>query len=391
MPLPTPPRRLAARVLALAALAARPSAAAPDEGAAPKVHVLHLAADDRDDRRALPLTKALESTLLRRTNAQFVNTNKALLAMLREARCGQSLAEVALDANRTLDASSGRTLDNACLARVASAVGAPLGPAQAFAWGWLYRDGGELRVEFRLWQRGKPERRASLAVDEAASERTAERLWRHIFEGDSVGDVRVGAAGPSRGELYVGGEHQGPFVSAADLTLPPGPATVELLDKGRLVARGSVEIEAGKAQTLTLEPARADEPLPCKGPLVAPQPSADASRGAHSPWPWVAFGVGGLGLAGAGALYLAREGARGDLEDTCAGACPPRAQGDIDRANTFGTLSVVSLGVGVAGVGLGTFLLLSEDGARRASSARVGVPLAGVREGGPFVGWRGAF
>ncbi|HEU4405888.1 MAG TPA: hypothetical protein VFS43_11530 [Polyangiaceae bacterium] len=394
MPPPTTFRRRAARALVAAALVARPSPAAADEGAAPKVHVLHLAADDRDDRRALPLTKALEGALLRRTNAQFVNTNKALLAMLREARCGQGLAEAALDANRTLDASSGRALDGACLGRVAAAVGAPLGAAQAFAWGWLYRDGAELRVELRLWQRGRPERRASLAVDETAFERTAERLWRHLFEGEGVGDLHVSAEG-SRGELYVGGEHQGPFAGAAELTLPAGPATVELLDKGRLVARGAAEIAAGRTQALTLEPARADEPAPCRGAPAAPPP-ADDGRGARSPWPWVALGVGGLGLAGAGALFLAREGARGDLDETCAGACPPRAQGDIDRSNRYGTLSAVSLGVGVAGVGLGTFLLWRDGqgrgaGAARAGAPPAGLPLAGVREGGPFVGWRGAF
>ncbi len=399
MPSLTTLRRAVRACAPLAALLAAPpvAAAPPDEGAPPKVHVLHLAADDRDDRRALALTKALESTLLRRANAQFVNTNKALLAMLREARCGQGLAEAALDAARALDAASGRALEGPCQGRVAAAVGAPLGPAQAFAWGWLYRDGGELRVELRLWQRGRPERRASLAVDEGAFERTAERLWRHVFEAEGVGDVRVGAAEAVRGELYVSGEHQGPFLGATELTLPRGPATIELLEKGRLVARGSLDVVAGQAQTLALDPARLEDDAPrALVPVAAPLPAPEGDPRARSPWPWVALGVGGLGFVGAGAFYLARQGVRGDLEDTCASACPPRAQGDIDRSSAYGTLSVLSLGVGAVGAGLGAFLLW-RDGAERparaagAGASRAGVPLAGVREGGPFVGWRGAF
>jgi hypothetical protein len=402
--------RQAARVgVGLAALlAVRPASAAPDENAPPKVHVLHLAADDRDDRKALPLTKALEGTLLRRANVQFVNTNKALLSVLREARCGQGLADAALDAARSLDASSGRSIDAACQARVAAAVGAPLGPAQAFAWGWLYRDGPELRVELRLWQRGRPERKASLAVDDAAFDRTAERLWRHVFEGDAVGDVRVLTSDAVRGELYVAGEHQGYFSGSADLTLSRGPVTIELFDRGRQVARGTIEVFPGQAHTLTLQPARPDEAPRVLAPVASAAPVVETVRAERTAWPWAVLGVGGLGLVGAGALHLARQGARDDLESTCASVCPPRARDDIDRANTYGTLSAISLGVGVVGLGLGAFLLWKEDDARRAHPASgtivgapnagvrrggpfVGAPIAGVRRGGPFVGWEGAF
>lgn len=377
-----------------ALLAARPASAAPDENAPPKVHVLHLAADDRDDRQALPLTKALEGTLLRRANVQFVNTNKALLSVLREARCGQGLADVALDANRSLDASSGRSIDAACQARVAAAVGAPLGAAQAFAWGWLYRDSAELRVELRLWQRGRPERKASLAVEEGAFDRTAERLWRHVFEGDAVGDVRVLTSEPVRGELYVAGEHQGYFAGSAELTLPRGPVTIELFDRGRQVARGAIEVFPGQAHSLTLQPTRPDETPRAAAPVVSAAPIVEPVRAERTAWPWTAFGVGALGLAGAGVLHLARQGARDDLESTCASVCPPRARDDIDRANTYGTLSAISLGVGVVGLGLGAFLLWKEDDARRAHpapSTTVGAPIAGVGRGGPFVGWQGAF
>jgi hypothetical protein len=96
---------------------------------------------------------------------------------------------------------------------------------------------------------------------------------------------------------------------------------------------------------------------------------------------YVALGVGGAGLAAwgtTGVLFLHK---RSQLKDDClADKCPPSQETRIERQNLFGTLAAVSFGVGVAGVGTGIALLLTEPKSRpETPSAKLTVrPLIGL-------------
>jgi PEGA domain len=86
---------------------------------------------------------------------------------------------------------------------------------------------------------------------------------------------------------------------------------------------------------------------------------------------YVAFGVGGAGLVAGGitgALFLRK---RADLNDECLDArvCPSTSKNKIDTYESFGTASGVSLAVGVAGLGAGLVLWLTEPQKTQQASA----------------------
>jgi hypothetical protein len=64
-----------------------------------------------------------------------------------------------------------------------------------------------------------------------------------------------------------------------------------------------------------------------------------------------------------------RHGQENDLDTLCGGgSCPARADDTLDRSKLYGTLSIVSLSVGLAGVAASSVLFLTE-GKRRAGPA----------------------
>jgi hypothetical protein len=89
-----------------------------------------------------------------------------------------------------------------------------------------------------------------------------------------------------------------------------------------------------------------DEPLP------APLPRAERSLLV----PGIFAGVGVLGVAGFGALGAWGKSSEASLEDTCAPHCD---EGAVSRVRTKYLFADISLGVGVASLAAGVYLLLS--------------------------------
>jgi hypothetical protein len=89
---------------------------------------------------------------------------------------------------------------------------------------------------------------------------------------------------------------------------------------------------------------------------------------------YVLFGVGGVGIVGGavtGGLALHK---RSDLKAQCLGdTCPSSSAKTLSRYHTYGTTSAVGFALGVAGLGTGLALLLTEPHAEE--SARAGLTL----------------
>jgi hypothetical protein len=159
------------------------------------------------------------------------------------------------------------------------------------------------------------------------------------------------------------------------IRVDPGSHTlVRIGDDGKRVER-RVEVAAGATAYVSFGESPPGVPQP---------PAAEEARGSASPRvgpavPWVVGGIGVAGLAASGAFFLMHRSAVSDLDARCIdGFCPDSESGTIDRANTFGTVSAVALGVGVVGVGASIVLFSRRAAAEPASGARLGLSVSAL-------------
>lgn len=117
------------------------------------------------------------------------------------------------------------------------------------------------------------------------------------------------------------------------------------------------------------------------------QPAADPYRprpasGTRRILTYVAFGVGGASLVAGGVTGSLALRKRADLKDECIGdKCPESSAKKISTYHTYGTVSGVTLALGVAGLGTGLVLLLTSPSTdeETSQSARASVrPLLGL-------------
>jgi hypothetical protein len=361
---------LAALALALTSFA-RSAAGAP--AGAPVVQVIELW-EPNLDQKAQALTNSLREVIFDANEFALNTNNPQLVPSAIDAKCEVSGFDGAL-----VEASD-RGMTKACLERLAKRLGAKGG----YFWGYLYAgEGGRKMVKLHLWQQDN-DRAFALPYDDRDRKRLAERLYRHLVSPGKVGDVRFVVEGSApRGELLINGRAYGSFDgTAVELTLPLGDVSAEVRSGDRVLARGKGAVAASGVATVRLQPVA--EPAPVRVDLSDAAPMSTApGRRETSALPWVFGGVGVAGLVGAGVFYGLRQGERSDLEGLCQdGKCLPRQQDTVDSGNRYGTLSVVSLGVGVASLGVATYLFLREGNASTTALQRRGVtgvvqPLAG--------------
>lgn len=377
-------------------------AAPPAPPPARRVHVLHMAASQPYPYEAIKLTKALESRVSNLPSARLVNANIALFEALDTAKCGTLFVERMLGrgAGRgsPLDAEAGNLIDAACQKKIAAVLSTP--PAERYMWGWLYTaSDGRPAVSMNLWQKGASPLHVTLPYDPSSPERTAERVVLRLLEADRVGDVKLVSTRPLRGQLYVDDVAQGDYTPEhAEMTLVAGEHVFEVRQEGRTRARGTSQVVAGKtAEVPLVEQGEAPPARPAVGPgaPAAPPAQVQATPAERAPsiLPWVVGGVGAAGLVGAGVFFALRQNERADLRDVCAGSqCLPEEKTAIDRGNRYGAFALASLGVGIAGVGVATYLFLHE---RTASPTAARGPRTAISVnplvGGANVGLSGEF
>ncbi len=175
----------------------------------------------------------------------------------------------------------------------------------------------------------------------------------------------------------------------------PGTRNVVADAEGFLTERGTVELREGETRELKLWLKRD----PDYRPPPKPRPSRErrvivvqAPPSRQRTPAYVAFGVGGAGLilgSVSGVLMLK---ARADLDSSCGAdrICPSNTanfDGDRSAYRTFGTLTAVGFGVGLAGAGIGTYFLLS----RPARTQAAGTATIGAQLSPGYVGLKGSF
>jgi len=108
-----------------------------------------------------------------------------------------------------------------------------------------------------------------------------------------------------------------------------------------------------------------------------PQPEQPATKShGGSALPWVAFGVGGAGLAVGAVTGIIAMGKHSDLAKACTnGVCGPDQQSSLDSYHSMGTISTIGFIVGGVGVAAGVVLLLAQPKAEASASA---APAAGL-------------
>jgi hypothetical protein len=161
-----------------------------------------------------------------------------------------------------------------------------------------------------------------------------------------------------------------------------GAVRLEARRGGTVVAAGTATVAAEGAVALRLVPVVAPPAAPGTAAVTHNPPPVETARGAWKrPAGFVALGIGAAGVLGAGAFFALRRGEESDLDRLCRsrGYCPGEGQATIDRSTRWGALSLVSFGVGAAGIGVGAFLLLTAPRSNAGvSTVRLGaVPVAG--------------
>jgi len=207
--------------------------------------------------------------------------------------------------------------------------------------------------------------------------------------------ITVEGAPQDRSQVSVDGVPLARALIGVPHRINPGKHVISAAAPGFAEARAEIELPESTARTLSLRL----EPSPDSGAVsaspVAPSPDSSpaAGQGAKrklSPLVYVGFGVGAAGVALGSVAGIVSMSKTSSLEDRCPGGdCPESAGGDLDAANTWANLSNAGFFVGVIGLGVGVYGVLSSKGARPTELTRTGSvePIAGTR----FVGLRGRF
>ncbi len=241
--------------------------------------------------------------------------------------------------------------------------------------------------EAAVWasQRGQKER------EEFARKRSTElarRLSRVLIEL---------APGTEPASIDVDGEPLPREKWLTPVFLDPGAHAIVARAPGKKTQTIAINAAEGvAAQTIRIAPFESEEtpavatPPPAReSPPPAPAPDADegSSWSGRRKLAVVLAGVGVVGL-GLGTYFGLRT--IGDKSDASSGPCDVNnrctQQGvdDLDQAHTFATVSTVAFGVGAAGLVAGAILWFTDTKEPVSGQARV-VPLLGAREGGVAV------
>jgi hypothetical protein len=146
----------------------------------------------------------------------------------------------------------------------------------------------------------------------------------------------------------------------------PGPHRLVVRRAGSKPAERDVVIAQGEKSRvlrIVLEPEEA--PPPAAAPAPA-EPAAESAGDSRETLGWIVGGIGVAGLASFGFFALSGKSRESELEKSCKPNCP---DSDVDEVRAKYLIADISLGVGVAGIGVGAWLILSADPPQEGAAA----------------------
>jgi hypothetical protein len=195
--------------------------------------------------------------------------------------------------------------------------------------------------------------------------------------------------GPASGaSVRLDGSDVPPSLLGIAKKLDPGKHVVVASAPGFQEARAEVELAEGAQEqvVLKLEPQTGQAETP-----IAPSPVADDAGGGTSPLVYIGFGVGAVGIAVGSVTGLMSLSEASTAKEGCTdNICPTKNEEAADSSKTLANISNVGFAVGLIGIGVGIYGLLSSGSTTEAPASarpRPIEPLIGAR----FVGVRGAF
>jgi len=156
--------------------------------------------------------------------------------------------------------------------------------------------------------------------------------------------------------------------------LPQTPGELHIVASAEGFVTQILDQRVGAGEEREFEIELLPTPKPAPEVLVVPPPKAEHSDGAQRDpkhgrrtLAYVSFAVAGVGVAVGATTGILWLNARSDIKAACGGLdCQPQSESeqarldaDKRRYDTFGTLSVIGFGVGLAGAATGAVLLLT--------------------------------
>ena len=205
------------------------------------------------------------------------------------------------------------------------------------------------------------------------------KLSRVVFELEKPADGAV---------LSLDGEEIGSAVWGTAIPVDPGTHELRATAPGRVSWEKTISVEPGPAKaTITIpELAReAEEPAATpRKPSSAPAEADATSEGSgQQTLGFVALGVGVVGLGVGSYFGLQTFSKQNESEDHCNGTACDQTGVDLrNEASTTATLSTIGFAVGAVGVGAGIVLLLTAGGSEDDSAIWIAPGVGSVSIGG---------
>ncbi len=171
----------------------------------------------------------------------------------------------------------------------------------------------------------------------------------------------------------------------------PGSRVVRVSADGYEPHEETISLGAGSEKSLEVSLKKLPD-APSTAGVTVDSAAPVASGSGRKILMYVAFGVGGAGLAAGGITGALALGKRSDLSSQCTPAddCPSSASGTLDDYHLYGTISGVGFAVGAVGLGAGLVLLLTRPSDEEPTPPATGLrirPLVGLG----VVGAQGSF
>lgn len=199
-------------------------------------------------------------------------------------------------------------------------------------------------------------------------------------------------ANASLAKISIDGVEVGSSTIGTPMPVDPGGHQVEAVGRG--LKKFEKSFEVAERQETTIEVVMDLAPVDqsgSAGPVGSTGdqgPIASREEPRTNVLPFVIGGIGAASLITSGIFFALRQSAISDLDSSCPTRtdCDPSLQDKASSGRTYSTVSLITLGVGVAGLGAGAALYFTGKGSRKSSEAALvpGAPHADV--GASFVG-----